>query len=221
MMCSKLLRHETKHGAIYNAIERFFHGLTAGLPPHARLGAAPPHLGRGGRVARGGSERPAVQEPALGTGAHRGSRRHLQLRFRAGGIHGPLHGREPQARRGTLQDDSRDAALQRVGRLSDGGGRHRHPAPEALGGAHAQAAGDRAGAGPEARADPGRARLPHQPAFARPVAAQPAGRVRDHEFRAVRGPRPHGRALHRRGIEEPGAHSTSTPTCASTSPSSR
>jgi len=30
MMCSKLLRHETKHGAVYNAIEGFFRGLTAG-----------------------------------------------------------------------------------------------------------------------------------------------------------------------------------------------
>jgi multidrug efflux pump len=30
MMCSKLLRHETKHGAAYNAVERFFTGLTAG-----------------------------------------------------------------------------------------------------------------------------------------------------------------------------------------------
>ena len=30
MMCSKLLRHETKHSAIYNAIEGFFHRLTAG-----------------------------------------------------------------------------------------------------------------------------------------------------------------------------------------------
>jgi multidrug efflux pump len=30
MMCSKLLRHETKHSAIYNAVENFFHGLTAG-----------------------------------------------------------------------------------------------------------------------------------------------------------------------------------------------
>jgi len=30
MMCSKLLRHETKHGAVYNAIEGFFRGLTGG-----------------------------------------------------------------------------------------------------------------------------------------------------------------------------------------------
>jgi multidrug efflux pump len=30
MMCSKLLRHETKHSAAYNAVERFFTGLTAG-----------------------------------------------------------------------------------------------------------------------------------------------------------------------------------------------
>jgi multidrug efflux pump len=29
MMCSKLLRHETRHSAVYNAIEGFFHGLTA------------------------------------------------------------------------------------------------------------------------------------------------------------------------------------------------
>ena len=29
MMCSKLLRHETKHSAAYNAVERFFTGLTA------------------------------------------------------------------------------------------------------------------------------------------------------------------------------------------------
>jgi len=30
MMCSKLLRHEKKHGRLYNAIERFLEGLTAG-----------------------------------------------------------------------------------------------------------------------------------------------------------------------------------------------
>jgi len=30
MMCSKLLRHEKKHGRLYNAIERFLAGLTAG-----------------------------------------------------------------------------------------------------------------------------------------------------------------------------------------------
>ena len=30
MMCSKLLRHEKKHGAIYNGIERFLNGLTSG-----------------------------------------------------------------------------------------------------------------------------------------------------------------------------------------------
>ena len=30
MMCSQILRHETKHGALYNAIERFFHRLNAG-----------------------------------------------------------------------------------------------------------------------------------------------------------------------------------------------
>ena len=30
MMCSKLLSHETKHGPVYNAIERFFTGLTSG-----------------------------------------------------------------------------------------------------------------------------------------------------------------------------------------------
>jgi len=29
MMCSQLLRHETKHGRVYNAIENFFHALTA------------------------------------------------------------------------------------------------------------------------------------------------------------------------------------------------
>jgi len=29
MMCSQLLRHETKHGRLYNAIENFFHALTA------------------------------------------------------------------------------------------------------------------------------------------------------------------------------------------------
>ena len=29
MMCSQLLRHETKHGRVYNAIEGFFHALTA------------------------------------------------------------------------------------------------------------------------------------------------------------------------------------------------
>jgi multidrug efflux pump len=28
MMCSKLLKHETKHGAVYNAIERFFNTMT-------------------------------------------------------------------------------------------------------------------------------------------------------------------------------------------------
>ncbi|HEX4944750.1 MAG TPA: efflux RND transporter permease subunit, partial [Usitatibacteraceae bacterium] len=43
MMCSKLLRHETKHSAIYNAIEGFFHALTAhyrrvlGLALHHRV----------------------------------------------------------------------------------------------------------------------------------------------------------------------------------------
>ena len=30
MMCSKLLRHEPKHGPIYNGIERFLSWLTAG-----------------------------------------------------------------------------------------------------------------------------------------------------------------------------------------------
>ena len=46
-------------------------------------------------------ERRPVQEPALGARAHRGSRRRLQLRLRAGGLHGPLHRRQPQARRGS------------------------------------------------------------------------------------------------------------------------
>jgi multidrug efflux pump len=30
MMCSKLLRHETSHGRVYNALERFFEGMSAG-----------------------------------------------------------------------------------------------------------------------------------------------------------------------------------------------
>src|SRR5690606_10961794 len=30
MMCSKLLRHEASHGRVYNALERFFEGMSSG-----------------------------------------------------------------------------------------------------------------------------------------------------------------------------------------------
>ena len=54
-----------------------------------------------------------------------------------------------------------------------------------------------------------------------PVAAQPAGGVRDHVAGALRGAAALRRRADRRGRRRPRACRTSIPTCASTSPSSR
>ena len=51
MMCSLLLRHETKHSWIYNKVEAFLNGMTSGYRGAARGGHAGA-LGRGARLGR-------------------------------------------------------------------------------------------------------------------------------------------------------------------------
>ena len=191
MMCSKLLRHETKHSARLQRDRALLPPPDRRLPARARLRAAPPHLivARAPLVVAGRERRP-LQEPALGARAHRGPRRDLQLRERAQeGSTVRYTARQPEAasRRSTGRSRRCSASTRMAGfpTVADGLAILR---AEALGGAHAQAAGrSRRSSRPKLAADPGRARLPDQPALAGPVAAQPAGGVRDHELGALRG----------------------------------
>ena len=99
--------------------------------------------------------------------ADRGSRRRVRPRDRAAGLDAAVHGGPAEADRGVLRARAGGGRVHGDLRLPDGRRRQRGPAPEAVGGAHAQAAADRRRAAAEVRGDSRRARVPDQPAVAR------------------------------------------------------
>ena len=143
MMCSLLLRHETKHSWMYNKVEAFLNGIANGY--RRLLGAALQArwivvvgLGRDAR-ARGA----ALHVAEVGALADRGPGHHLRHGDGPAGIDAAVHLGPAAPARGVLQQDSRGVRLHRHRRQPHRRGRHDGRPAEALGGTHPQAAGDR------------------------------------------------------------------------------
>ena len=167
MMCSKLLKHETKHGRFYTVTERWFQALIAGYRRaldralHHRLyvivaaiAVAAASVVLGGFVLR--HELSPIEDRGVIFGfvsAPEGA----TVRYTADNV------KKLEEIYRTVPETEE---VQRARGLPDGGRRHRHRAPQALGRARAQAAGDHSRAHAALRRDPRRARVPDQPALA-------------------------------------------------------
>ena len=139
MMCSLLLRHEDQHSWIYNPHRGRDRRAYAGLPPRARLRAAPPLADRHGRVGRRrGARRDVLPAAQVRARAARGPRRRVRPRHRRRRARRRSTPPTDQADRGVLRTDSRGGGVHVDRRLSDGRRRQRGAAPEAVGGAHAR-----------------------------------------------------------------------------------
>ena len=138
MMCSLLLRHETKHSWIYNKIEAGFEAFTNGYRAPAD-GARCTHAGSwsSGWVATLGVGGVAVHDAQVGALADRGPRRHLRPRDRAAGLDAAVHRRPAAARSRSstarFRRRSRYTAISGFPTVVDG---NAVAAPQALGGAH-------------------------------------------------------------------------------------
>ena len=203
MMCSLLLRHETSHGWLYNRIERGFDAMTGGydrllmrlLDRRWIVVVVADRDGRRGRV--------PVQGDEVRARADRGSRRDLRHRHRAAGREPDLHVGARARHREDVRGDPGSRRVELVLRRPDRDRRARRAAPEAVGGAHAEAAGHHPRASAEVRRAARHQRVRAESAVARPVAALDAARVRRDVAGAVPGPAGDGRPLRRRPVEVP------------------
>ena len=202
MMCSKLLKHEPKHGRLFTLIEGWLNSLTRGYSRSLawvldRRWVVVIAVGRRRRP-----RRPLLLAAALRARAAGGPRCHLRAVAVAARFDGAVHLRAVASGRELLRHHSRGVRLQRGGGFSDGGLRQRNPAAEAVGRAYAQAAGHRSRAERQVLAAAGRDWLRGQSAIARAIAALAAGRVRDHGAGVVPRAGPHRAELHRRDQQD-------------------
>ena len=144
MMCSKLLKHEPKHGKVFTTDRRLARRPHARLCALARLGARPA-LDRRHRLGSRGRPRWAVLlAAAFGAGTAGGPRRDLRTAAVAAGLDRRVHLRAAARGRELLRHDSGGGGLQRDRRFSDRRLWQCNSPAEALGRAHTQAAGHRA-----------------------------------------------------------------------------
>ena len=202
MMCSKLLKHEEKHGRVFTMIEGWINGLTQG---YARSLAW--LLERRWIVVIVWFVTAGVA--LLFLSLLRSELAPLEDR-------GVIFGRMQSPPGATVDytseqlrpveevflDDSGGGRLQRDRRVSVGRLRHRGAAAEAVGRAAAQAAGHRAPVESAAADVARRDRLRGQSAVARAVGPFTAGGIRDHGADAVCGARSHHARVHRRNFED-------------------
>ena len=184
MMASRILRHETRHNALFNLGERILKGLNQCLHPRPDArGQASAHRRAGVRAGGGGGVRSA-EIAQVGAGADRGSRLFHRLHARARRIHHAVHRPVCAPARRHLSKRTRSGF-----RIRRGGARPGTPQPgqqcivirdaEAVGTTYPQPDGDyREPRSADVHGHAGRARLPDQPALAGPELPQSAVAVR-------------------------------------------
>ena len=167
MMSSKMLRHVEKHGRLYRTIESGIVLLDQRLPPGARRHARGALARGAGRAAGRRLELLPVHHAEVGARADRGPRHHRRHRHRARRLDARVHRSLCEADRGSLSAGAGDQAVLRGHRLPRGEPGDLVLAPGRLGGARAQAAGGRGGAGPAHVRHSGADGVPGQSALAR------------------------------------------------------